>query len=85
MIALLVLRRFAQRRVNPCSRTMSADAVPFGMYQSALYDVPPIVVVVLRHWPDADVKPPQATLALAGSAGAIRAAMATERPSNFFI
>ncbi|MFI5429327.1 hypothetical protein [Aeromicrobium sp. UC242_57] len=48
-MALLVPRKLPQPRLNPWLRTMSAEAVPLGRYQSALWLVPSITICVLTH------------------------------------
>ena len=48
-IDLLVPRRLPQPRLKPCWSTMSADAVPFGRYQSTLWLAPSITSWVLTQ------------------------------------
>ena len=48
-IALLVPRRLPQPRLKPWLRTIRADAVPVGRYQSALWLSPAITICVFTQ------------------------------------
>ena len=76
-IAFEVPRRLPQPRENPCWRSTTPEAVPFGRYQSTLYEPLPTACVVFTHVALDDENPLHATGAACAGAATASAAPAS--------